>query len=344
MTAHKMYITAGFGARHEGESFGETYELPNDRCYCETCAAIANMMWNWRMLVITGEARYAELLERSLYNGFLSGISLDGQRYFYVNPLLSRGGIERPEWYGCACCPPNIMRQIALLGYYVATTNNDGLQIHQYISTSIETNLGSQRPVKVSLETDYPWLGQVNLTIEETDGSAWELALRIPSWCGEANVQIGDEIIDVSANQGDYARINRVWQAGDVVVLKLLLQPRITEPNPRIDATRNSIAIERGPLVYCLEQVDQPASVNLWDVQVDPTAPLKTMRREDLLDGVVVIEAQGMATDMSSWEDTLYRTLTAENQPPQSVKLMAVPYYAWANRGSGAMRVWIPRQ
>ncbi len=343
MTAHKMHITAGFGARHEGESFGETYELPNDRCYCETCAAIANMMWNWRMLVITGEARYAELLERSLYNGFLSGISLDGQRYFYVNPLLSRGGIERPEWYGCACCPPNVMRQIAMLAHYVATTNNDSLQIHQYISTTIEANLNDRRPVKVSLETDYPWVGQVSLTIQETDGSPWELALRIPSWCREANVQIGGEIIDVSASQGDYARINRAWQAGDVVVLKLLLQPRFIEPNPRVDATRSSVAIERGPLVYCLEEEDQPTGVNLWDVQVDPAAPLKTMRREDLLDGVVVIEAQGKATDMSRWEDTLYRTLTTENQSPQPVKLTAVPYYAWANRASGAMRVWIPR-
>ena len=343
MTTHKMHITAGFGARHEGESFGETYELPNDRCYCETCAAIANMMWNWRMLVITGEARYAELLERSLYNGFLSGISLDGQRYFYVNPLLSRGGIERPEWYGCACCPPNVMRQIAMLAHYVATTNNDGLQIHQYISTTVEANLHDRCPVRVSLETDYPWVGQVNLTIEETDGSAWELALRIPSWCREANVQIGDEIIDVSASKEDYARINRAWQVGEVIRLKLLLQPRITEPNPRIDATRSSVAIERGPLVYCLEEVDQPAGVNLWDVQLDPGLPLKTMWREDLLGGVVVIEAQGAATDMSSWEDTLYRTMMTESQSPQPVKLMAVPYYAWANRGSGAMRVWIPR-
>jgi hypothetical protein len=343
MTAHKMHLTGGFGARHRGESFGDAYELPSDRCYCETCAAIAAMMWNWRMLLITGEARYADLLERSLYNSFLSGISLDGQRYFYVNPLLSRGGIERPEWYGCACCPPNVMRQIAMLAHYVATAGKGGLQLHQYIATTIEASLDGQRPIKVQLDTNYPWEGQVKLTIEETDGSPWELALRIPGWCQEATVQVGDEIIDVSASRGEYARIQRVWQSGDVVLLNLPLQPRIIEPHPRIDALRGSVAIERGPLVYCLEEVDQPAEANLLDVCIAPETPLQARWREDLLGGVVVIEAQGAVADMSSWARELYRAMAAESLAQQEVKLMAVPYYAWANRGPGTMRVWIPR-
>jgi hypothetical protein len=343
MTAHKMHLTGGFGARHRGESFGDAYELPSDRCYCETCAAIAAMMWNWRMLLITGEARYADLLERSLYNSFLSGISLDGQRYFYVNPLLSRGGIERPEWYGCACCPPNVMRQIAMLAHYVATTGKGGLQLHQYIATTIEASLDDQRSIKVQLDTNYPWEGQVKLTIEETDGSPWELALRIPGWCQEATVQVGDEIIDVSASRGEYARIQRVWQSGDVVLLNLPLQPRIIEPHPRIDALRGSVAIERGPLVYCLEEVDQPAEANLLDVCIAPETPLQARWREDLLGGIVVIEAQGAVADMSSWARELYRAMAAESLAQQEVKLMAVPYYAWANRGPGTMRVWIPR-
>ena len=343
MTAHKMHLTGGFGARHRGESFGDAYELPSDRCYCETCAAIAAMMWNWRMLLITGEARYADLLERSLYNSFLSGISLDGQRYFYVNPLLSRGGIERPEWYGCACCPPNVMRQIAMLAHYVATAGKGGLQLHQYIATTIEASLDGQRPIKVQLDTNYPWEGQVKLTIEETDGSPWELALRIPGWCQEATIQVGDEIIDVSASRGEYARIQRVWQSGDVVLLNLPLQPRIIEPHPRIDALRGSVAIERGPLVYCLEEVDQPAEANLLDVCIAPETPLQARWREDLLGGVVVIEAQGAVADMSSWARELYRAMAAESLAQQEVKLMAVPYYAWANRGPGTMRVWIPR-
>lgn len=342
MTAHKMHLTAGFGARHEGESFGDSYELPSDRCYCETCAAIASIMWNWRLLLITGEARYADLLERSLYNGFLSGISLDGQRYFYVNPLLSRGGIERPEWYGCACCPPNVMRQIALLAHYVATTGNNGLQIHQYISARIKANLDGERPVTLDIETNYPWDGQIKLIIEETDGSPWELAIRIPGWCQEVMAQIGDEVANVSTNPGEYARINRAWQSGDVVRLNLQLAPRLIEPNPRIDAIRGSVAIERGPLVYCLEEANQPAGINLLDVRLDPGAPLQARWREELLGGVIVIEAQGTVVDMSGWQDTLYRTLTAESLPQQAVKLTAVPYYAWANRGPGAMRVWIP--
>lgn len=343
MTAKKMHITAGLGARHLGESFGEAYELPSDTCYCETCAAIANMMWNWRMLAITGEAKYADLLERSLYNGFLSGISLDGQRYFYVNPLLSRGGIERPAWYGCACCPPNVMRQIAMLGHYVATTNNRGLQIHQYIPTDISVNLDGDRHVKVHLETDYPWEGGVKLVIDETDGSPWEVALRIPGWCRDARLEVGGQKMDVSKQQGDYARIERTWQAGDTLLLDLSIQPRFTEPNPRVDSIRSSLAIERGPLVYCLEGLDQTTGANLWDIRIDPGKPLEEVWYGDLLGGVMVIKAGGVLVDSSGWEDSLYRSFEAENSGRTVIDLTAIPYYAWANRGAGWMRVWIPR-
>ena len=342
VTAHKMYLTAGLGARHFGESFGEAYELPSDTAYAETCATIANMMWNWRMLAITGEARYADLIESSLYNGFLSGISLDGQQYFYVNPLLSQGGIERPEWYGCACCPPNVMRQIALLGHYVATTCQDGLQIHQYVASEIAADLGSDNPVKVRLETSYPWEGKVRLIVEETGGSPWEIALRIPSWCDEASVQIGDSVSDVSASAGGYVRFKRTWQPGEVVQLNLRLSPRFIQPNPRIDAIRSSLAIAYGPLVYCFEGVDQPAGVNLSDVRIRSSTPLKAIWREDLLGKIEEIKAQGAVEDMSGWEDTLYRASSSVSPPYQDLELTAVPYYAWANRGPGTMRVWIP--
>jgi DUF1680 family protein len=342
VTAHKMYLTAGLGARHFGESFGEAYELPSDTAYAETCATIANMMWNWRMLAITGEARYADLIESSLYNGFLSGISLDGQRYFYVNPLLSQGGIERPEWYGCACCPPNVMRQIALLGHYVATTCQDGLQIHQYIASEIADDLGSDNPVKVRLETSYPWEGKVRLIVEETGESPWEIALRIPSWCDEASVQIGDGVSDVSASSGGYVRFKRTWQPGDVVQLNLRLSPRFIQPNPRIDAIRSSLAIAYGPLVYCFEGVDQPAGVNLSDVRIRSSTPPKAIWREDLLGKIMEIKAQGAVEDMSGWEDTLYRALSSVSPLYQDLELTAVPYYAWANRRPGTMRVWIP--
>jgi len=343
MTSKKVYIIGGFGARFEGESFGEAYELPSDRCYCETCATIASMMWNWRMLLTTGEARYGDLLERSLYNGFLSGVSLDGQRYFYFNPLMSQGGIERLEWYDVACCPPNLMRQIAMIGHYVATVDEMGLQIHQYASAKIEAELETGRPVVVRMETDYPWDGRVKLTIEETDGSAWRLALRVPGWCEGASLRINGQAAGVPAIGGTYATVERSWQRGDVIDIDLPIVPRLTQPNPRIDATRGSLAIERGPLVYCLEEADQALGLNLLDVRIDPEAPLRATWREDLLGGVIAVEAQGAVVDMSAWQDRLYRPMRSESLPQQAVKLTAVPYYAWANRGPGAMRVWIPR-
>jgi DUF1680 family protein len=342
MTGHKMYVTGGLGARHLGEAFGEAYELPNDTAYAETCATIANMMWNWRMLAITGEARYADLIESSLYNGFLSGISLDGQRYFYVNPLSSRGGIERPEWYGCACCPPNVMRQIALLGHYIATTNQDGLQIHQYIASEIAHELGDSNRVKVRLETSYPWVGIVRLTIVETGAIPWEIALRIPSWCDEASVQIGERVSDVTHIDGGYARFKRSWQPGDVVQLNLRLSPRFIQPNPRIDATQGNLAITYGPLVYCFEGADQPDGIDLADVRLYTNSPLETIRRENLLGGVMQIKAQGAVEDTSQWTGTLYRAVSAAAPLYKNTALTAVPYYAWANRGPGPMRVWVP--
>jgi DUF1680 family protein len=343
MTTKKMHVTGGFGARFAGESFGEAYELPSDRCYCETCAAIASMMWNWRMLLATGEARYADLLERSLYNGFLSGVSPDGRRYFYVNPLQSRGGIERPEWYGCACCPPNVMRQIALVGHYAATVDESGIQIHQFLSAKMEADLEAGRRVVLRTETDYPWDGKVKVTVEETDGAAWQLALRVPGWCEGASLQVNGQAVEQPSPGGTYAAIERAWQAGDVVELDLPMVPRLTEPNPRVDAIRGSLAIERGPLVYCLEEVDQEPNLNLLDVRIVPEALLRATRCEDLLGGVVVVEARGAVVDVDAWQDRLYRPAPVENSLQREVVLTAVPYYAWANRGPGAMRVWIPR-
>ena len=343
MAARKMHVTGGFGARYVGESFGQAYELPSDRCYCETCAAIAGMMWNWRMLLATGKARYADLLERSLYNGFLSGVSLDGKRYFYVNPLQSRGGVERPEWYGCACCPPNVMRQIALVGHYAVTVDESGLQLHQYVSARIEAELEGGRCVVLRVETDYPWDGKARVVIEETDGNAWKLALRVPGWCEGANLQVNGEAVEVAAASGTYAAVERAWQAGDVVELDMPIKPRLTESNPRVDAIRGSLAIERGPSVYCLEEVDQQPGLNLLDVRIAPDASLQAVWHEDLLGGVVVVEAQGAVVDAGAWQDELYRPARTEDLPQREVVLTAVPYYAWANRGPGTMRVWIPR-
>jgi DUF1680 family protein len=342
VTSGKLYITGGLGSRYEGEAFGEPYELPNDRSYCETCAAIASILWNWRMLLATGEARFADTIERALFNGFLSGVSLDGRRFFYVNPLLSRGGVEREEWHWCACCPPNIMRLIASLGHYFATRDSAGLQIHQYACGTVGAMLEPGRSVAVRMETDYPWQEGVRVIIERADGLPWRLALRLPGWCSAPMMRVNGQAWTETAGAG-YATIERPWRAGDTVELDLPMAPRLIEAHPRNDATRGSVAIERGPLVYCLEGCDQPPAARILDVLIDETGPLQAAWHGDLLGGATVIEAQGYAVDVAAWQGRLYRPADEGALPRQPVRLTAVPYYAWANRGPGAMRVWIPR-
>ncbi len=338
MVEHKLALTGGVGARHEGEAFGEPYELPNDACYCETCAAIASIMWNWRMLLASGEARFADLIERTLYNGFLSGVGLDGSHFYYVNPLLSRGGIQRPEWYACACCPPNVMRLIASLAHYLATSDSSGLQVHQYAPARI---VGGGLALR--METEYPWQGSVCITVEGAEGPSRRLALRLPGWCQAPTVRVNGQAVSVANGPSGYAAIERAWQPGDTVELDLPMVPQFVEAHPRIDPTRGSVAIERGPLVYCLEQADQEPAVDVLDVEIDVAGPLRAQWRGDLLGGVVAVQAPGYALDLMPWQGRLYRTMGSGSLPGRRpVRLTTVPYYAWANRGAGAMRVWIP--
>jgi len=343
MTARKMFVTGGVGSRFHSESFGEPYELPNDRCYCETCAAIASVMWNWRMLLATGEARFADLIERTLYNAVLCGISLDGRRYAYANPLISRAGIERQEWFTCACCPPNVMRLFASLNHYVATTDAGGVQIHQYASGEIQTDLAEAGAVALRVTTRYPWDGHVAIDIVRSPAAAWQLSLRVPSWCERPVLRLNGASRGLAASDG-YAALRRHWKAGDRVELDLPMAPRLIEAHPRIDPTRASVAIERGPLVYCLEFCDQAEGVDVQDVVLDEHEALGEEWREDLLGGVVTVSARGQAVNTREWGDQLYRPRAGRNGPAgERVVLTAIPYFAWANRGRGAMRVWIPR-
>lgn len=344
MVGTKLHLTGGLGARYEGESFGDPYELPTDRCYCETCAAIGDIMWNWRMLLVTGEGRFADLIEQTLYNGFLSGLALDGAHFFYMNPLLSRGGYSRQSWYEVACCPPNIMRLLASLGRYFATHDATGLQIHLYNSALITAELAPGRLVTLAMQSDYPWQGQVKLTLQETDGSPWQLRLRVPGWCTKVQVSINGQPVEHPALETGYLVLERAWQPGDVIELAMAMEPFLVAAHPRIDAVRDSVAIQRGPLIYCLEASDQPA-LNLLDVQLDVTTPLQAIWREDLLpEGVVTVQAAGYVLDNKGWEDRLYRPLNADQSlPEQPVRLTAIPYYAWANRDATKMRVWLPR-
>jgi DUF1680 family protein len=345
MTRGKVFLTGGVGSRYEGEAFGDPYELPSDQCYCETCAAIGSVFWNWRMLQVTGEARFADGMERALYNGVLSGLALAGDRFFYMNPLLSHGGYERKPWQVVACCPPNLMRLLASLPQYFVTHDDSGLQIHMYGASTIRLTLESGQPVVLSMQTDYPWEGRVALTLEQADGSTWQLRLRQPAWCSSAAVAVNEQPVQPLADDTGYLVLERAWQPGDVVELDLPMQPFLVQPHPRIDAVRDSVAVQRGPLVYCVEGADHPG-VNLLDVRLDERAPLRVNWR-DVAPGerVMAVEAAGLLADAGAWEDALYRRADeADGVSAQPVPLHAIPYYAWANRGANAMRVWLPRQ
>jgi uncharacterized protein len=334
LAATKTYLTGGVGSRHYDEAIGDPYELPPDRAYCETCAAIASIMWNWRLLLVTGESRFADLIERTLYNGFLSGISLDGRSFFYVNPLHSRGGHDRHAWNPVACCPPNIMRLLASLHHYLATTSDAGIQLHQYATSTIHT--GS---VELRVTTDYPWHGRVEVEVADADEHEWTLSLRVPAWARTATVD-GETVAS-----GRYAELTRRWRSGDRVVLEIDVSPRLTAPNPRIDAVRGCLALERGPVVYCFEAGDLPAGADLADVALQREGELADSGQLAPLGGVPAVSVAGVVRDLDGWRQIEYvdvRELPVDGVAAPA-RLLAVPYFTWANRGDGGMRVWLPR-
>ncbi|MGP4050523.1 glycoside hydrolase family 127 protein [Streptomyces sp. 2A115] len=328
MVSTKTYLTGGVGSRHDGEAFGDPYELPPDRAYAETCAAIASVQWSWRMALLTGEAKYSDLVERTLFNGFLSGIGLDGDSWLYVNPLqvreeyADRGGDQtarRTPWFRCACCPPNVMRLLASLPHYVASGDGAGLQLHQYATGLYRAGGGAVR-----VETAYPYDGRITVTVAEAPADEqWWLALRIPGWAGTYAL----DGRPLTRPDDGWLRLSRRWSAGDTVVLDLPVEPRITHPDSRVDAVRGCAAIEYGPLVYCLEEPDHPELPGRFDdLELDAADPSLTAEpRPELLGGTTVVTARG------------------RHRPDGSpVTLTAVPYHLWANRADGAMRVWIP--
>lgn len=338
VTESKMYLTGGIGSRHYGEAIGEPFELPPDRAYCETCAAIASIMWSWRMLLVTGEGRFADQLERTLYNGFLSGLSLDGRSFFYCNPLQSRTGEHRHDWNPVACCPPNIMRLLSSLHHYLATMTDAGVQLHLYASSTIRARVPALGPVELAVRTDYPWSGTVGVEVRSSPDSPWTLSLRIPSWARAASVD-GQEVVP-----GTYVDVTRRWRPGEQVLLKLDMSPRFTVPNPRADAIRGCMAVERGPVVYCFEEVDLPEGVELAAVGIDPaSAPSDGGRHADLR-GAPTVTVAGTVGNLDGWRDGIYRDGESlpDASPSTPMQLRAVPYFTWANRAAGAMRVWTP--
>lgn len=343
MWSTKAYLTGGLGSRWEGEAFGEPYELPPDRAYAETCAAIGGIQWAWRLLLATGDSRYADAIERMLFNGFLAGVSLSGSDYFYLNPLHLREGATpdtqrspahgRRKWFETACCPPNVMRTLASLATYMASGDDNGIQLHQY-----GTGEYGNEALSVRVETDYPWDGRVVITVQKAREGEMALAIRIPSWAEGAELTVAGE--GSPAQPGCYETVTRRWARGDTVILTLPMRVRYTFADPRIESIAGQVALERGPLVYAVEQADQTRGTSVDMARLVPDGGHTVTHHADLLGGVSLITAAGQSVDQPP-EEWPYPAHYPRISGP-AIELVAIPYYAWANRHLGAMRVWFP--
>ncbi|MGD0724616.1 MAG: beta-L-arabinofuranosidase domain-containing protein [Spirochaetia bacterium] len=347
-TGRRMYMTGGVGSSAHLESFSTDFDLPNDTAYAETCAAIGLFFFASRMARIHNHGRYADVMERALYNGIISGLALDGESYFYVNPLevvpdvcdangtYRRVKYRRQPWYGCACCPPNIARTLASLGEYLYHLNGDTLYVDLY-HEGVCTFGEGEREVTLRQRTRYPWTKSIEFELE-TDAGELTLALRIPSWCRQATVRLNGESAEPAAPQDGYARIRRAWKKGDRLELTLQMNVERIHADPRVRADYGKVAIQRGPLVYCLEEVDN--GPDLYTVSLPADAKLETMNRPDLLGGVVAISGQGKARRASRQAGALYESKVLEDSIEQR-RLLFIPYYAWANRAAGEMILWV---
>ena len=345
MTTAKMYVTGGVGSRSDGEAFGDAYELPNFRAYGESCAAIGNMMWNWRMLAVTGDAKFTDVIERALYNGINSGMSLDGTLYCYRNPLAfdpSTGDKIRNPWYDVTCCPPNLERTFGSLPGYFYSTSADGIYAHLYDNSELNWHLENGAGLKVAQKTSYPWDGNVDITVTPAEPSEFTFYVRIPGWADHAQVTVNKQA-QASANPGQYLPIRRRWSPGDVIQLRVEVVPQVIAANPRVADDSGRVAIQRGPLIYCLEEIDQPSGVSLSDVAVNPgrrpAEQFQTEFKNDLLGGMVVLHHTGVAYDRGASEKVLYSRYGRESTS-RKVPLTFIPYYAWANRQATSMQVW----
>jgi DUF1680 family protein len=348
LVTSQMYVTGGVGARSQGEAFGDSYELPNFTAYGESCAAIGNMMWNWRMLAATGEARYADVVERALYNGINSGMSLDGTLYCYRNPLAfdpSGGDKIRNPWYDTTCCPPNLERTFASLPGYFYSTSRDGLYLHLYDNSQLDWHLEDGTGLKVVQNTKYPWGGMAEINVAPTKPTEFIFYLRIPGWSDGTQVEINGKPVP-GATAGQYLALRRRWSSGDVINVKFNMTPQVIEANARVVDDYARVAVQRGPLVYCLEQLDQPAGVPLYDISLDLRPKDASQFQEEfepnLLGGVTVLKHVGAATQQSSSGSKLYYRYTSDSAPTRPVALQFIPYYAWANRAPTPMQVWTP--
>ncbi len=344
LIGRRMYLTGGIGPSRHNEGFTLDYDLPDETAYAETCATIGLMLWAHRLAQFEGDRRYTDVLERGLYNGFLSGVSLAGDAFFYENPLASAGDRQREPWFLCPCCPPNIARVLAGLGGYFYSTGPGAAWVHLYGSSTATLDVAG-RPVTLRQVTRYPWDGAVRITVEPAAAQRFTLHLRVPGWCTDWQVHInGEPLPDAAPAANGYLALTCEWQPGDVVEFDMAMPIRTVYPHPAIRQLQGRVALQRGPLVYCLEAADHGAADGALDrLSVDPAAVTGGQfvheDHPDLLGGVVVLRGPARVVDAADWpEGDLYRT-----EPPatRAVELLAVPYYAWANRAPGEMRVWL---
>ena len=330
----KMYITAGLGPSAHNEGFTFDYDLPNQTAYAETCASVALIFWAQRMLHLDLDGLYADVLERALYNGALSGLSRDGEHYFYMNPLESNGTPTRWDWHTCPCCTMNVSRLVASVGGYFVSTAPDGIAVHLYggISTSLEV-AGTR--VGLREVSNYPWSGEIAIVLEPEAETAFDLKLRIPGWCRGATATVNGEAVRLAPLNG-YATLHRTWKKGDTVRLDLPMPVERIYANPHVVMDIGRVALTRGPLVYCLEEADNPGgTVQRFKL---PRGSEVAVRQSELFDGIVQLTAPASAVDEAEFAP-LYRTAPPREKP---ASLTALPYYLWANRGQGSMVVWIP--
>ncbi len=334
-TERNEYITGGIGPSAHNEGFTVDYDLPNLTAYQETCATVALAQWAHRLALLYGDARYADVVERALYNGVLSGVSLDGTKFFYVNPLESAGTHHRSPWFGCACCPPNVTRTLAALGGYAYAANADSLYVNLYIQGSARAKVGDTA-VALKVTTEYPWDGKVALELTPAARAKFSLRLRVPGWCQNASIKVNRRGVKTPVIERGYLVLDREWKRGDRVELNLPMPVERVAANPHVKADGGLLAIQRGPIVYCLEQCDQAEPLSaLW---LALGAELKAAREPGLLGGVVTITGEARSVPEQPWRRSLYQPAA----PARRVALKAIPYYAWDNREAGAMKVWLP--
>ena len=348
----KLYLTGGIGARHKHEAFGDAYELPNATAYNETCAAIANAFWNHRLFLLHGDSKYIDVLERVIYNGFLSGISLEGNKFFYPNPLASDGKYEfnngsatRQPWFSCSCCPVNIVRFIPSLPGYIYANRDQQLYVNLYIGNSGTFEIANTN-VNIKQETNYPWDGKIKVTIDPAKSAEFTVNIRIPGWAqgkpvpsdlyfyktkmkNDIKLKVNGKVIPLKLEKG-YAAIHRTWEKGDEIDLDLPMPIRRVISNEKVVDNRERVALERGPIVYCVESVDNGGSIS--NLILSDESKLKVTEQKDLLGGLYVIKGK-----------TKSLTLDEKTLKSYKVNFTAIPYYAWSHRGVGEMAVWMPR-